>query len=109
MYMYIHTPEILHRHPHRQAQPYVYMYVYITCFHIHLCLKHPTVNKTGALLSINLVKQSDTSLSSMKSGMMTLRFRIITVAEVIGTLVASIYRQLARAQKFAAALNGDSN
>ena len=40
---------------------------------------------------------------------MTLRFKIITVAEVIGTLVASIYRQLARAQKFAAALNVDSN
>ena len=63
----------------------MYMYVCITCFHtisIHLY-------KRGVQLSIHLVKQSDTSLSSV-SGVMTLRFKIITVAEMIGTLSGPI-------------------
>ena len=58
--------EVLHRHPQRQAQ----LYTFICTCAVHKLLPYPFMltnveNKTGALLSIHLVKQSDTSLSSM--------------------------------------------
>ena len=98
----IHTGRLSHT-----LQVYMYMYKNLLPHYIsiHLCIH----NKRGALLSIHLLKQSDTSLSLMKSSQWSddTWFKIITVAKVIGTLSGQ-HRQLARAQKFAA-LNVDSN